>query len=162
MPSGRDELFKRTLKMIMKRKNCWNCKLSAIFELNVQSRIKKVLRKCVFGGHLYWEQFIMKQAKSLIYEQTENDHPKTIPRDSNSKNSGGGETETRFTIYSIIRLYWTRLYRNSAFIEVQSAVPPDTMSIQKMIGYIKTWIYRSVHRGPLNFDITRLYCTSFF
>ena len=60
--------------------------------------------------------------------------------------------------YSIIRLYRTRLYRNSAYIEVQSAVPPDTMSIQKMIGYIKTWIYRSIHHGPLNFDITGLYC----
>ena len=52
----------------------------------------------------------------------------------------------------IIRLYRTRLYRNSAYIEVQSAVPPDTMSIQKMIGYIETWIYRSIHHGPLNFD----------
>ena len=31
--------------------------------------------------------------------------------------------------YSIIRLYRTRLYRNSAYIEVQSAVPPDTMLI---------------------------------
>ena len=61
-------------------------------------------------------------------------------------------------LYSIIRLYRTRLYRNSAYIEVQSAVPPDTMSIQKMIGYIETWIYRSIHHGPLNFDITGLYC----
>ena len=60
--------------------------------------------------------------------------------------------------YSIIRLYRTRLYRNSAYIEVQSAVPPDTMSIQKMIGYIETWIYQSIHHGPLNFDITGLYC----
>ena len=63
------------------------------------------------------------------------------------------------SLYSIIRLYRTRLYRNSAYIEVQSAVPPDTMSIQKMIGYIETRIYRSIHHGPLNFDITGLYCT---
>ena len=56
--------------------------------------------------------------------------------------------------YSIIRLY-----RNSAYIEVQSAVPPDTMSIQKMIGYIQIWIYWSMHHGPLNFDITGLHCS---
>ena len=35
----------------------------------------------------------------------------------------------KFLYYSIIRLYRTRLYRNSAYIEVQSAVPPDTMLI---------------------------------
>ena len=62
-------------------------------------------------------------------------------------------------LYSKIRLYRTRLYRNSAYIEVQSTVRPDTMSIQKMIGYIETWIYRSIHHGPLSFDITGLYCT---
>ena len=62
--------------------------------------------------------------------------------------------------YNIIRLYRTRLYRNSTYIEVQSAVPLDTMSLQEMIGYIETWIYRSVRHGPLNFDITGLYCIS--
>ena len=56
--------------------------------------------------------------------------------------------------YSIIRLYRTRLYRKSVFIEVQSVVPPDTMLINTKDGYIETRIYRSIFHGPLNFDIT--------
>ena len=55
-------------------------------------------------------------------------------------------------MYSIILLYQTRLYRNSVFIEVQSAVPPDTMLIDTKDGYIETRIYRSIYHGPLNFD----------
>ena len=67
---------------------------------------------------------------------------------------------TRMNVnYSIVRLYRTRLYRNSAFIEVQLAVPPDIMLINTKDGYIKTLIFRSIYHGPLNFDITGLYCT---
>ena len=64
--------------------------------------------------------------------------------------------------YSIIRLYRTRLYRNSVYIELQSAVPSDTMFINTNDGYIETRIYRSIYHGPLNFDITGLYCTIVF
>ena len=63
-----------------------------------------------------------------------------------------------FNIYSIIRLYRTRLYRNSVYIEVQSAVPSDKMLINTKGGYIDTRINRSIYHGPLNFDITELYC----
>ena len=67
-----------------------------------------------------------------------------------------------YRLYSIIRLYRTRLYRNSVFIEVQLAVSPDTMLINTKDGYIETRIYRSIHHGPLNFDIRGLYCTKIY
>ena len=63
-----------------------------------------------------------------------------------------------YYVYSIIRLYRTRLYRNSVYIELQSAVSPDTMFINTKDGYIETRIYQSIYHGPLNFDITGLYC----
>ena len=64
--------------------------------------------------------------------------------------------------YSIIWLYRTlliskfRLYRSSICSPRHFS---DTMSIQKMIGYIETWIYQSIHHGPLNFDVKGLYCS---
>ena len=61
-------------------------------------------------------------------------------------------------MYNIIQLYRTRLYRNSVFIKVQLAVPPDTMLINTRDGYIETRKYRSIYHGPLyNFDIMGLY-----
>ena len=84
---------------------------------------------------------------------------------NSSKGSGQHQTGTSNEIarlgnsclnYSIIWLYRTRLYRNSVYIELQSAVPPDTMFINTKDGYIETRIYRSIYHGPLNFDITGL------
>ena len=68
------------------------------------------------------------------------------------------ELETiHFGAYSIIRLYRTRVYRNSAYIEVQSAVPPDTMLINtkearlyQNSGISKSWLFRSYFSVPVN------------